>query len=456
MLSVTRMSLAETFRPAERVRDAVDRLAAFAAALEDRSIAHDTRVGTVLLDLLGVTLAGARTPEVTAMTARWRSEPGSSSTIGRAVTTTAETASYLDAVASCCLELDEGNKYAAGHPAAHVVPAAIAATRLADGPVPGTRFLAAVVAGYEVATRFGAALTRDPRWHTHGHWGATGAATAAAVIWQLDADRTAAAIDASTALVHVAPWDVVLAGNFARNLWIGGAVRAGLDAARLAASELVHNNGAASSTLGDIVGSLDPVALSLDPDGVFAIDQGYAKRHASCSYTHAAVDTVYGLRPSFDARHVAAVHVRTHALAEPLFQRHPETRLEAMFSLPFVVAAAMTNDRIDADALTPQTDSFRRAEDFSAHVHVESSPDLTRLLPDRRAAEVDVVLTTGEVLSAGTPNPVGDVDHFPLDDAQVLAKIELLVGREDAATIDRVVADLAGSTDVAEILRALP
>ena len=180
----------------------------------------------------------------------------------RALSTTPEHASFLDSVASCCLELDEGNKYAAGHPAAHVVFAAMAATRLSDRPVGGRRFVAAVVAGYEVAARFGRALDRDPGWHTHGHWGATGAATAAALVLGADARQVAAAIDASTSLMHVTPWPVVLEGGFVRNLWIAGANRAGLDAARLALAGLVTNTGAAQHSLGRIVGRLDLDSLT--------------------------------------------------------------------------------------------------------------------------------------------------------------------------------------------------
>ncbi|MGB3772091.1 MAG: MmgE/PrpD family protein [Rhodococcus sp. (in: high G+C Gram-positive bacteria)] len=444
------------FRQAEQLHHGVHTLADFAVSLSRRGIDPGGRVQTVMLDLLGVTLAGSHTPELEEMAARWRADPGQTATVGRSVHTTPETAAYLDSIASCCLELDEGNKYAAGHPAAHVIPAAIAAARSAGRPVSGARFLTAVVAGYEVATRFGAALTRDPRWHTHGHWGATGAATAASVIWMLDVDRTAAAIDASTALIHVAPWEVVLTGNFARNLWIGGAVRAGLDAARLSEAGLVHNQGAVSSTLGDIVGSVNPERLALDPSGALAIDQGYAKLHASCSYTHAAVDTVYALLSGVDVSDVASVRVRTHALSEPLFRRHPSNRLEAMFSLPFVVAAAMVSERIDVDALSPGGATFRAAEELSSRVHVESSDDLTRLLPARRAAEVDLIMTSGEVHSAGTPNPVGDVDHFPLDHAAVLAKIEQLVGSDDASAIAAVVDSLSNSTDVVAALDRLP
>ncbi|WP_285184460.1 MmgE/PrpD family protein [Rhodococcus sp. MEB041] len=450
------MTDSTAFLPAEQVRMRIDDLARFCVDLPATGTAYESRIRTVLLDLLGVTLAGARTPELTALLTRWRAEPGTTATVGRGAHTGVETAAYLDAIASCCLELDEGNKYAAGHPAAHVLPAAVAAARLSAQPVSGDRFVAAVVAGYEVATRFGAALTRDPKWHTHGHWGATGAAAAAAVVWDLDAERTAAAIDASTALVHVAPWAVVLAGNFGRNLWIGGAVRAGLDAARLSSAGLVHNSGAAATTLGDIVGTLDADRLAPAPDGTFALDQGYAKRHASCSYTHAAVDIVHALRTNLDTADIASVRVRTHALAEPLFGRHPSTRLGAMFSLPFVVSAAVVAGSIDVETLTPGSATFRAAEEFSARVDVESSPALTALLPDRRAAEVDIVLVSGETVSAGSPDPVGDVDHFPLDHAQILEKIERLVGAEDAGRIDRVVTDVLHSSDVVRTLTALP
>lgn len=443
------------FRSAERTRDAVHTLVIDAlAAAETRG---PSRVGTVLIDLWGVGLAGARTPEVAALVASRRREPGRWITLGGGATGSAEAVALLDAVASCCLELDEGNKYAAGHPAAHVVPAAVAAARLADEPVPGTTFLTAVVAGYEVATRFGHALDRDPRWHTHGHWGATGAAMAAAVVWGLSVDRAAAAVDASTSLVSIAPWEVVLQGQFGRNLWMGNAVRAGLDAARLAEAGLVDNVGIASATLGGVVGTLHADRLAVEP-GVLSIDRGYAKRHASCSYTHAAVDVIQHLRRTggLSADDVTDVRVRIHGLAEPLFGRTPTNRLQAMFSLPVVVAAALVADEIGVDTLDPDGATFVRATSVVDRVHVEVADHLTALLPDRRAVEVELALRSGEVVAAGAPNPVGDSDHFPLDRDAVVAKIVGLVGASDAERIVGVVDGLAGASDVVEVLQGLP
>jgi 2-methylcitrate dehydratase PrpD len=449
------MDSGEAFRSAEQI----ERLADMTCSLRDGGLPSPlaARAEIVLLDLFGVTVAGARTSEMTRLRRAWLTESGTTAPLGTPDTTTVETAAQLDAIASCCLELDEGNKYAAGHPAAHVVPAAIAAVRMSTQAIDGSRFLAAVVAGYEVATRFGYALDRDPRWHTHGHWGATGAAAAAASIMGLDATGVAAAIDASSALVHVAPWAVVLDGNFTRNLWIAGAVRAGLDASRLAGAGLVSNSGAAAQTLGDIVGTMNYDRLTEDLGSRWFMLEGYCKQHASCSYTHAAVDTIQSLKAGAEwtADDVETVHVRTHSLAAPLFQRHPTSRLAAMFSLPFVVAASFVTDTIDAAALDPAGPTFDDAERFSERVSVCAADDLDALLPARRAAEVTVTLRGGDTISAITPNPVGDVDHFPMDIDAVRTKVERLTGVADAQVVHDVVEGLRSSDDVAGWLRPL-
>ncbi|SNT50956.1 2-methylcitrate dehydratase PrpD [Rhodococcoides kyotonense] len=412
------------------------------------------RAGIILLDLFGVTVAGARTSEMQSLHSRWFVEPGPFTPLGTTLGTTAITAAELDAIASCCLELDEGNKYAAGHPAAHVVPAAVAAARMSPTPVDGRAFLAAVVAGYEVAARFGHALARDPRWHTHGHWGATGAAAAAASIWGADSEGVAAAIDSSSALIQVAPWEVVLDGNFSRNLWIAGAVRAGLDAARLSTAGLVHNRGAISHSLGDIVGTLDLDRLTDGLGDRWLLLQGYSKQHASCSYTHAAVDSVQNLRTGahWEPDDIELVGVRTHSLATPLFRRHPSTRLGAMFSLPFVVAAAFVADAIDVDALDPNGPVFAAAEEFSTRVTVDAAPELDALLPRLRAAEVTVTFRNGDTVAATTSNPIGDVDHFPFDHADIYRKIARLVGDDVAGTLAGIVDQLPESDDVARLL----
>lgn len=416
------------------------------------------RIEVMLTDLLGVTLAGHRTPELESLAAAWHAEDGRHATTGSTMTGSAETVAHLDAIAACCLELDEGNKHAAGHPAAHVVFAAVAAARVATRPVSGRELIDAIAVGYEVAARFGHAVSRDPRWHTHGHWGAAGAAAAASLVLDATTAQIAAAIDASTSLVQVTPWEVVLQGGFSRNLWIAGANRAGLDAARLSLAGLVENTGSAQHSLGDIVGSLDPAVLVDGLGEEWLTTQGYTKRHASCSYTHAAVDAVQALKASYglEAGQVAQISVHTHSLAAPLFRRDPTSRLAAMFSLPFVVAAAVVSPAIDATALDPGSSTFGAAQELSERVEVATSPALDSLLPHRRAAEVAITLRDGSTIGLSVPNPIGDVDHFPMSAADVIAKLEGLVGHSDTSRIAHVVSELVASPDAVRTLAALP
>jgi 2-methylcitrate dehydratase PrpD len=70
-------------------------------------------------------LAGAGTPEVQAMAAQFQ-EGGASPLVGLGRTSSADASCWVNGAAVCCLELDEGSKYVRGHPAAHVVPAALA------------------------------------------------------------------------------------------------------------------------------------------------------------------------------------------------------------------------------------------------------------------------------------------------------------------------------------------
>lgn len=440
-------------------RAAVDSLAAFAASLRYDQLPPAVlyRLPLMLTDLLGVTAAGARTPEVSQLRRQWQLEPGDAPLIGIGESTNAETAAYLNAVAACCLELDEGNKHAQGHPAVQVAFAAMAAAQLSPQQVSGDSFLTAVVAGYEVASRFGRALRRNRDWHTHGHWGATGAACAVALIRGGTQDQVAAAIDASTGLMHVTPWEMVLDGNFTRNFWVAGANMAGLQAARLAMAGLVGNSGAAISALGGIVGSLDETVLTdkLGDDWLFT--QGYSKRHASCSYTHAAVDIIQTLKCKHEVTtaNVAAIEVKTCSLVEPLFRRDPSNRLAAMFSLPFVVGAAVVNEHLVPAALETGTASFDAAQQLSERVSVGVEPAFDRMLPSERWTSVTIHLHEGTALALERPNPIGDIDYFPMGPEEIKLKLEALIGVLDTGLIHDVVARLPITSDTAPVLAQL-
>ncbi len=459
------MALPDTVAPAAAdpraaTAAALADLGAFTARLRWEALPDAVRDKAVLVvaDLLGVTIAGARTTECRALLAAWDPAPGRASVIGAGRLTSADDAAWLNGTAACTLELDEGNKHAQGHPAAHLLFAALATAQTIDNTTTGAELLTAVVAGYEVAARFGRATRRRPDLHTHGHWGTAGAAAAVGRLRGLSAAEIAAAIDAATGLIYVTPWGVVLAGSFVRNLWIAGANVSGLIGARLAAAGLATPAGTAADTLGGVVGGLDPAELTLELGARFDITGGYFKRHASCSYTHPAADAALSLQHAHQltAGDVAHVLVETHRLGMPLAPLSTQSRLAAMFSLPYVVAVAL----LDGVAGPESFDDDRRRDpavlDLASLVEVRHDLELDRRLPAERATRLTITLTDGRRLTAEQPNPVGDADHHPFGAADVRAKLERLLGTPTAATVLEAAAALPTTLDARSVLCALP
>jgi 2-methylcitrate dehydratase PrpD len=442
------------------VTRAVAGLGEFAATVDHAALpsAVQERVDLLLLDLLGVTVAGARTPELQALLAAWDPADGPARILGGGRGADPDAAAWLNGIAACCLELDEGNKHAQGHPAAHVVFAALAQAASAGRPVAGRELLSAIVAGYEVAARFGRATRRRPDLHTHGHWGATGAAAAAARLRGLPGEGIAAAIDAAAGLVYVTPWSVVLAGSFVRNLWAAGSNVSGLLGARLAAAGLSAVDATAGRTLGEVVGGLDPEPLTGGLGSRWDIAGGYFKRHSSCSYTHPAVDAVLALREQhrFGADDVVRVVVDTHRLSMPLAPLAADTRLAAMFSMPFVISLAVLHGAVTPELFSAAHRGDDEVLELARRVEVRHDPALDARLPAERANRVTIELTDGRRCTAEQPNPVGDADFHPLDAPQVSAKLAALLGEVTAGQVAAVVAAIPAADDVRAVLAELP
>jgi len=420
------------------------------------------RLRLVLLDSLGVTLVGARVPEQGVLTDVWRPGPGPAPLVGRGCTTSVETAAWLNATAMVRLELDEGNKFAAGHPAAHGFWAVLALA--CDLRSSGPDTAAALLAAYEVAARFGRATQLRAGLHPHGNWGVTGAAAGCARLLGLNADRVADAIDTGAGMAVAGPFDSALDGHEVRNAWIGASNVSGLAAARLSAAGGARCTGTAAASLGGILGSFDATALKLDLGTRWDVMSGYFKRHAACSFTHPVADALLDLRHSAGMRDtgIESVLIETHALAAGLDRRTWDGRLSALFSIPFVAATALVHGRVGPNESSPWMLDDPRVAGLAARVSVVEAPDLTARLPRERAARITVCTTAGHDGSTGNQhvvevtNPLGDADHEPLDEADVIALLDAWLDDDPAvATIVRVAGGFAQAADVAPLLGEL-
>lgn len=413
-----------------------------------------------LLDTIGVMIAGARTPEGRSLIAAWDPWPGPAHIFGGGRRAAPESAAYLNGVSAVTLELDEGNKYARGHPASHVFPAALAVAQAQD--VSGPDLAAALLAGYEVASRFGRATRLRQGFHPHGNWGTAGAAAAAARLLGLDGAATAYALDAACATVLATPFEAALVGNAARNGWVGASNVSGIAAARMAAAGITGGNGGmAEATLGDILGDFDAAELTAGIGERFDIELGYFKRHASCSYTHPPADAVLEIlreNPALSPERVRKITVETHSIAAPLNRMVCTTRLAAMFSIPYVVSVALLTGGCHPAAFD---DAHRADPDIRRLMNVTrvaGTDEFDRRLPEERAARVTLTLDDAETLSAEVPNPVGDVAYHPFGMLEIRGKLADLLEQDplEVEDLEALVRELLECENVNEILESAP
>ena len=146
--------------------------AKFAADLAVDEIPDEVvdHVGLVMADTVGAIVGGSTDEAVAALAGRLASSTGQASILGTPHRAAVGEAALVNGTAGTVLELDEGHKYAAGHPAIQVLPALLAEAEVDDGPT--DRFLVSFIAGYEVVTRVAeACYPLANGYHPHGVWG---------------------------------------------------------------------------------------------------------------------------------------------------------------------------------------------------------------------------------------------------------------------------------------------
>lgn len=419
--------------------------------LEDvprRVLDHALRV---VADTLGVIFAGGKRPEIEALV---RSDDplfpalsggGAQILVPGLPGADPTSAAFVNATAGTFLELDEGYR-PTGHPAIHVVPAALAAAQALRSS--GSEFLAAVLGGYEVTARLFEAYKLTYPLHPHGHFGAVGAAVAVARLRGVDAAEPAAV--AST-LPLLPVWQPCTEGATARNAYTGTAAAIGLTANRLAAAGFTGSREAQRAAFGGLVGQLvRPEALSnpVDPENL-GIIRNYMKLHSACALSHSALDAILALKPIPAAGKVESVEVETVSNNLKIAQQARPNDLSTRFSLPYAVAAAIVHGHTRPEAFVPND----RVAALAKRVEVRAAEDLEDSWPSAAPARVTLHVRDGE-RTHRVDNPRGHYSN-PASPKELRAKFGLLVGNSDADDLYERLLGLEDVDDMSGLFRRL-
>ena len=387
----------------------------------------DRLVRTFLADTVGVAFAGAADifeKEEAILTLK-RSE-GDAKPIGHNRTCSIVDAIFINGLSSHYLELDDGVRYGVIHPSAPLfaalIPLAIA------NRVTWDDFLRGAVCGYETSIRVASAM--QPHHYSAGyHPTATcctlGVAVGVSVMLGWDdavvKDAfSAACVSACGTLKVLEDVSQLKPYNCAKAAANGymSAIMAG--AGFLGPSEPLDGD---TGFLKIMTSSYYEEILTGERDYLY-LEKIYQKPYASCRHTHPEIGACFKIRNTagFSVQQVDCVNVTTYkgVIGKHDFKDiHGES--SARMSIPYSVAIALATGKAGIAEFAEPYVSDSEILDLTQRVSIFPSEELSRLVPDKRVAIVNVVMKDGTSFIERVDYPKGEPEN-PLSVEENLAK----------------------------------
>lgn len=327
----------------------------------------DTRVrdatGALVLDALGLAAAAPAAPSLPATARALTRAAGGRPDAGAGVHVpfganwngAADAAAALS-VAIHAWDFDDTHDDAVVHTACIALPAALTAAQ--ECGASGRRVLEGVVAGVEVLGRLSLALGPQPGVIRTAGLGSLAAAAATSRVLGLGRAATEAALGlALPTALGPSSRQVVLDSAVSKRHQPSLSVHAGVVAAYLAAEGVTGPTGwwAGEHGLARHVSDPSGALRHLRRDG-WEVTRVSLKPYPACRYAHAAVSGLLSLtggRPDPNAHvHVHLPVGSTHVVVSRPFERRGLPIVDAQFSVPWLVAAALVRGRVGLPEMT--------------------------------------------------------------------------------------------------------
>lgn len=258
---------------------------------------------------------------------------------GTGLYTTSAQAAMLYGTAIVTNELDEGNQFAKGHPAAHMLaPALITAL---EHKASGAELIRAFAIGYEVAARLAYASNMNDDMHPHGTWGIVGGAVASGLLQKKSRQQIIEAALLAASLPLATSWEAAVTGMTVRNLYAGIGSFLALQAWEFQAAGFASSEHVVDHLWGTILSK--GIRYELFQTDLWApplLNKNYFKLYPSCRFSHSAIDALLALQQEMElqAAQIDFVQVETYGLAARLDDPDPANALAAKFSIPFLLS----------------------------------------------------------------------------------------------------------------------
>ena len=434
-----------------------DAVSAFAATTRlDDIPAPVQRFGRLLfVDTLGALLGGLRYPPVERLAhALALAESAETFSPFARLMTLGTAATWLDADSGGSFH-PQGHRLPpvpTAHPAPHVLPALLHAAVERD--LDDSSLVEVFLVASEIGMRSGVASSLRVGLHPHGVHGPGAAALATALLRGVPPERLGDAYLLGSCLPLAATLDVPVRGGTVRNAWTGlgsyyGAVATDLVVAGARCDDAPYRRLFDGAVCTDLDDNLAISGLGRR----WEILNSYLKPYACARWIHPTLDATrlalaeaYGAptgeTAGVDPAEVEKVRVETFAFAASLSETEVTSDMQARFSLPYAVAALVTDGVLDAGTFLPEGLDRPEVADLARRVDVIEDPVMTAALPQERPATVTVHLREGRRGTGRIRTARGNPDH-PLTALEVMAKFRGNVGDlVRPALVDDVLGDL--------------
>src|SRR5699024_5061206 len=273
---------------------------------------------------------------------------GKYNVVGSNQTFNLSTAGFINGSAAVAVELDEGNQWSKGHPAAHIVPTLLTYIQK-KSQFNGKSFLLNLIKSYEACSRFGRATTLLPDSHAHGTWGVMGAATSALFFETTSLDLLYEGINISASFAMPTMWSAALEGALIRNIYVGQAIESGIKTVDLIKSDFLAPKDTIEYVYGKVVGRNFYTEVFGETFNQWDIERNYYKEHAFCRYAHAPLDAFKMVvdENNIEPHHIDKIDVSTYSRAATLNSSEYHNALSAKFSIPYALAVWVHTKKSD-------------------------------------------------------------------------------------------------------------
>ena len=347
---------------------------------------------SVLLDYLGVRLAGARIMS------------NQCNCLSKNLGETMQNNALIGGIFAHVIELDDGHRIGMVHPGSPVISALLAVAE--KYPISIDDLIRGIITGYEVTIRLACAVQPGHKlkfYHATGTCGTVGAAMGIAAMLRFDFEQTksafSAAITSAAGILEMIDGDTQMKPYNAGRAAMDGVTAAFIGKARFKCP--VDALGGKRGFLKVMTDEPKLQYITGFTDGKYMIESIYRKPYAACRHCHPSIEAALSLRQrgGFTIDDVKEIDVTTYKLA---VEGHDHTQIEgsnsAKMSIPYSLAVALCTGKAGLDEFTDEQAKDETVLKMTEKVNVSAHDELSALCPQKRVAIVTIKTEHGEFI----------------------------------------------------------